>query len=397
MRTSAITVTGIGALALGFLILAFAGVSEASPDSPNAPVPENLNALLEPILKKYDLPALAGAIVTSKGLVAVGAVGVRKYGTDSPVTIDDEFHLGSDTKAMTATMLATLVEEGKLSWSTTLEQVFPDLATDPAMTMNLAYRKVALEQLLTHRAGFTDESWPQGKTFKDMHALPGTPREQRAAYVAMILTERPVNEPGSTYLYSNRSYAVAGAMAERIANDSWEDLMQKRIFQPLGMSTCGFGAISTPGATDAKKIDQPWQHKLLLTFHRPIAPGPLADNPAVIGPAGTVHCSVVDWGKFITAHLRGEKGEKGILQPETFKRLYTPSFGGNYAFGWLVVDRPWAGGIALNHAGSNTQNYAVVWMAPAKDFAVLVMTNQGDTFDACDAAASELIHHFLKN
>jgi len=373
------------------VIVALAGAPNVS-DPKNPPAPENLNSLLEPLLKKYDLPALAGAIVTSKGLSAVGAVGVRKYGTDTPVTINDQFHLGSDTKAMTATMLATLVEEGKISWSTTLEQVFPDLTLGQQSKMDPAYRKVTLEQLLAHRAGFTDESWPQGKTFRDMHELPGTPREQRAAYVAMVLSERHVNEPGSAYLYSNRSYAVAGAIAEKIANDSWENLMQKRIFQPLGMQSCGFGAMGTPGARDPKKIDQPWQHKLLLTFHRPIEPGPLADNPAVIGPAGTVHCSIVDWGKFITAHLRGEKGQTGILKPETFKRLHTPSFGGNYAFGWLVLDRSWAGGgPALHHAGSNLQNYAIVWMAPTKDFAVLIMTNQGDTFDACDATAAALI------
>jgi CubicO group peptidase (beta-lactamase class C family) len=362
----------------------------------NVPVPESLNSLLEPILKKYDLPALAGAIVTSKGLSAVGAVGVRKYGTDTPVTVDDQFHLGSDTKAMTATMLATLVEEGKLSWSTTLEQVFPDLAAGPQGRMNPAYGKVTLEQLLAHRAGFTDASWPQGKDFGDMHALPGTPREQRAAYVAMVLSEPPVSVPGSTFLYSNRSYAVAGAMAERVANDSWESLMQKRIFGPLGMKTCGFGAMGTPGARDPKNIDEPWQHKLFLAWHKAIEPGPQADNPPVLGPAGTVHCSIVDWGRFVTAHLRGEQGEPGILKPETFKRLHTPSFGGDYAFGWLVVDRPWAGGRALNHAGSNTMNFAVVWMAPAKDFAVLVMTNQGDTFPACDAAASALILHLAK-
>jgi CubicO group peptidase (beta-lactamase class C family) len=71
-------------------------------------------------------------------LSAVGAVGVRKYGTDTPVTINDQFHLGSDTKAMTATMLATLVEEGKLSWGTRLEQVFPDLAAGPQGRMNPA-------------------------------------------------------------------------------------------------------------------------------------------------------------------------------------------------------------------------------------------------------------------
>ena len=355
--------------------------------------PENLNPLLEPILKKYNLPALAGAIVTSKGLTAVGAVGVRKYGTDSPVTVDDQFHLGSDTKAMTATLLATFVEQGQLSWTTTLEQALPDLASK----MNPAYRKVTLEQMLSHRAGFTDESWPKGKTFADMYALPGTPREQRAAYVAMVLSEPPVNQPGSTYLYSNRSYAVAGAIAERIANDSWESLMQKRIFDPLGMKTCGFGAMGTPGITDPKKIDEPWQHTLILFGHRAIAPGPQSDNPPVIGPAGTVHCSIIDWGKFVTAHLRGEQGEPGILKPETFKRLHTPPFG-DYAFGWLVVDRPWAGGRALNHAGSNTMNFAIVWMAPAKDFAVLVATNQagGETFNACDAAASALILHLKK-
>ena len=144
---------------------------------------------------------------------------------------------------------------------------------------------------------------------------------------------------------------MAGAIAEKVANDSWEHLMQKRMFQPLGMQSCGFGAMGTPAKTTLRQIDQPWQHKLILTLHRPIEPGPLADNPAVIGPAGTVHCSIVDWGKFITAHLRGEKGESGILKPETFKRLHTPPFGGDYAFGWLVLDRPWAGGPGAESRG----------------------------------------------
>lgn len=378
----------IGACVVGLAFYAWMRVPSSS-GSETPPVPENLNSLLEPIRQKYDLPALAGAIVTSKGLIASGAVGVRKYGSDTPVTIDDQFHLGSDTKAMTATMLATLVEEGKLSWSTTIEQVFPELAVD----MNPAYASVTLEQLLAHRAGFTDESWPQGKNLADMYRLPGSPREQRAAYVKMVLSEPPVSEPGSRFLYSNRSYAVAGAMAEKVAADSWENLMQTRIFQPLGMQTCGFGAMGTPD-----EIDQPWQHVVVGNSHTPIAPGPQADNAPVIGPAGTVHCSIADWGKFVAAHLRGERGKPGILKPETFKRLHTPSFGGDYAFGWFVADRPWAGGRALNHTGSNTQNFAVVWMAPAKDFAVLVTTNQagGDTFNACDATAAALIQHFKK-
>jgi CubicO group peptidase (beta-lactamase class C family) len=197
----------------GVLLLALADAPNLSSHAPSTP--ENLNSLLEPIRQSYDLPALAAAIVTSRALIASGAVGVRKYGTNSPVTVNDQFHLGSDTKAMTATMLATLVEEGKLSWTTTIGQVFPELASK----MNPGYRQVTLEQLLAHRAGFTDESWPKGKSLADMYKLPGSPREQRLAYVGMILSELPVNQPGGKFLYSNRSYAVAGAMAERAGND----------------------------------------------------------------------------------------------------------------------------------------------------------------------------------
>jgi CubicO group peptidase (beta-lactamase class C family) len=366
-------------LELRHLALAIAGIGV-----------ENLNALLETILRKYNLPALAGATVTSEGLSAVGAVGVRKYGSNIRTTVDDQFHLGSDTKAMTATMLATLVEDGKLSWSTTLEQVFPELAPG----MNPAYTKVTLEHLLAHRAGFTGASWPLGNDFADMYRLPGMPREQRLAYVAMVLREPPVSEPGTKFLYSNRSYAVAGAMGEKAANDSWENLMQKRLFQPLDMQSCGFGPMGDP-----RKIDQPWQHKLLCKSHRPIKPRPHADNPPVIGPAATVHCSVIDWAKFVIAHLRGEQGMPGLLRPETFRRLHTPPLGGEYACGWLVTERSWAGGRALSHAGSNTQNYAVVWMALAKDFAVLVVTNQagGRTFNACNEAASALIAHVARS
>lgn len=361
------------------------GVRQASPNA----APQDLNSFLTPMLQKYDLPALAAAIVTSNGIVAQGAVGVRKYGTNTPVTIDDEFHLGSDTKAMTATIVAMLVEQGKLSWTTTLAAALPDLA----VTMDPAYRSVTLEQLMAHRAGFTDDSWPEDETFQSMHALKGTPREQRWRYAQAVLREPPKKVQPGEFLYSNRSYAIAGVIAERTANIAWEDLMQDWLFKPLGMTTCGFGPMGTPG-----KDDQPWQHTGRGKDHGPIGPGPLSDNPVVIAPAGEVHCSVGDWAKFIQANLRGEKGLPGILKPETFKKLHTATYG-IYGFGWGGVDRPWGGGRVLTHAGSNTQNYAVVWMAPLRDFAVLVMTNQGgDTAaKACDDVAGTLILQYTKS
>jgi CubicO group peptidase (beta-lactamase class C family) len=346
--------------------------------------PVDIGSIVEPIREKYDLPALAGAIVTSNGIAAQGVVGVRKYGTQTPVTSNDEFHLGSDTKAMTATIIAMLVEKGKLSWGETLSDALPELAT----TMNPAYRSVRLDQLLAHRAAFTDASMPIGETLPDMHSLPGSPREQRWQYAKMILKEPPTKAGPGEFLYSNRSYAIAGVIAERTANIPWEQLMQSWLFEPLGMDTCGFGAMGTPG-----KIDQPWQHTVSGKVHIPIEPGPLSDNPAVIGPAASVHCSIGDWAKFIQAHLRGEQGLPGILKPESFKTLHTGY--GDYGFGWLITQRTWGGGRVLTHAGSNTQNYAVVWMAPLSDFAVLVMTNQGgdEAFKACDETATALIKY----
>jgi hypothetical protein len=90
-------------------------------------------------------------------------------------------------------------------------------------------------------------------------------------------------------------------------------------------------------------------------------------------------------------------GEEALLKPETYRTLQTPPFGGDYALGWVAVEREWGGGKVLTHAGSNTMNLAVAWLAPLRDFAVLVVTNQGGpaAFKGCDEAASALIKFHL--
>ena len=85
----------------------------------------SLNPVLHPYLSRYELPALAAAVVRNGELIASGAVGTRRAGTNSPVTIDDRFHIGSDTKAMTALIAATLVEEGRIRWTSSVSEVFP--------------------------------------------------------------------------------------------------------------------------------------------------------------------------------------------------------------------------------------------------------------------------------
>jgi CubicO group peptidase (beta-lactamase class C family) len=131
----------------------------------------------------------------------------------------------------------------------------------------------------------------------------------------------------------------------------------------------------------------------------PVPPGdPHADNPAAIGPAGTVHCSIEDLAKYAAFHLAGDRGDGKLLKPESFKKLHTAvPDNNNYALGWMVLKRKWAGGRVLWHNGSNTMFYAVVWIAPNRNFAVVAASNAGgsDAEKACDDAATEMIRKFL--
>jgi CubicO group peptidase (beta-lactamase class C family) len=350
----------------------------------------DLTALFEPIRKKYNLPALAGAVILQGQTAAWGATGVRKAGSKVKVTVNDKFHIGSCTKAMTATITAMLVERGKLRWDITLSEALPDFADE----MHPDYRNVTLSHLLDHRGGLppSKRSWPEGKSFMDMHNLGGSAMEQRLAYARMILSQEPEAKPGTKYIYSNAGYSIAGVIAEQAMKTPWESLMRTMLFKPLGMRTAGFGAMGMAG-----RIEEPWQHRMKGGKLKAIEPGRLSDNPPVLGPGGTVHCSIRDWAKFIAAHLNGPKSEGILLKSKTFEMLHTSDFGGNYTSGWVVTKRDWAGGKVLTHAGSNNMSFAVVWMAKKRDFAVLVASNQGggDVAKACDKACWTLIKEFL--
>ncbi len=375
------------------IVLPVAGCAEVAHISSQETVhsgPLDLGPILEPIRKKYGLPAMAGAVILYGRTEALGATGFRKDGNDVQVRTNDKFHIASCTKAMTATLIAMLVERGKLKWDMTLVEAFPDIADE----MHPDYHNVTLSHLLVHRSGMPGpkRSWPEGKSFMDMHNLPGSAMEQRRTYARMILRQEPEAKPGTKFIYSNAGYSIAGVMAERAMNKPWEILMKEILFKPLGMKTAGFGAMGTPG-----KIDQPWQHTIEKDKLIAVEPGRLSDNPPVWGPSGTVHCSMRDWAKFITAHIKGPKSETGLLKSETFELLHTPGFGGDYAPGWKVREREWAGGNVLTHTGNNTMSFAVVWMAPKRDFAVLVASNQGgdQVEEACDEACWMLIKEFL--
>ncbi|HEX5221964.1 MAG TPA: serine hydrolase [Verrucomicrobiae bacterium] len=317
-----------------------------------------VTSLLEPIRQKHSVPAIAAAVVTSDGIQFVGVVGVRKRGTDIAATLDDRWHLGSDTKAMTSTLIAKLVERGQLKWDTTMAEVFPDLAPK----MHADFQKVTVTQLLSHYAGLPPNLTLSRYVGDDVVAL-------RLRAVREELAKKPQSTPGTSYKYSNLGYIIVGAVVEKVTGKTWEQLMTSEIFEPLKMKSVGFGGTGTPG-----QIDQPWPH---TADGKPTAQnGPAMDNLPVMGPAGRVHCTIQDWAKFIQDQLRGARGEAALLKPEAYQTLHTATFGGDYALGWSVAERSWGGGKVLNHAGDNTMNFANAWIAPKRDFAIIACVNQ---------------------
>jgi CubicO group peptidase (beta-lactamase class C family) len=350
-----------------------------------AAAPQDVSAALTPILEKHKIPGMVAAVVDTQSTVMLGAAGVRKAGGADKVVASDRFHLGSCTKAMTATLCAILVEEGKLKWDSTPAQVWPNLKNK----FHADFRGVTLAQLLHHRSGLPTDTSPDAVWFA-MVQFKGTPRAARLKLVEMALTKAPATPPGSQYVYANSGYTIAGAMCEMVTGKAYEDLIKQRLFDPLGIKSAGFGAPTGVG--------QPRGHSI---FGVPVEPGPGADNPDAYSPSGRAHMSIEDWGKFISLHLQGAKADTKLLKKSSFDFLHQPPKGEGlpYAGGWMVAKRPWAGGVALSHAGTNLRWYCVTWLAPEKGFAVLVACNTGkDGADkATDEVASALIKSYLES
>lgn len=341
-------------------------------------LPADTTQVLEVLRKQYDLPALAVIVVKDGKICDRAAVGVRKLGDPAPVTIDDQFHIGSCTKSMTATLAAMFIEEGKLRWDSTIAEVFPELNEK----MDKQYKIVTVEQLLTHRGGIQGQ--PPVAAWNRAWKQKGTPTQQRYEFMNAVLAQPPEATPGTKMIYSNQGYTIVGAMLEKITGKSWEERTTEKLFKPLHMDSAGYGP---PGSIG--EVDQPWGHtqKLWPTQN---------DNPPAIAPAGRVHCSLNDLARYTIFQMEGEHSD-GLLKAETLRKLHTPPDGGEYACGWVCAKRDWAGGNAIWHNGSNTHWYALMWLAPKKEFSVIVATNIFGTgaTTGCDEVVNAMIKKWL--
>ena len=346
---------------------------------------QSVSSILERIRVKHKLPGLAAAVVRGDKIVASGVAGVRRHGVADKIEPDDRFHIASCTKSMTATLAAVAVHKGELKWTTSLADGLPALAGK----MRPEYRAATLEQLLAHEAKIPAYTQFSPQRAEQLRALKGTPTEQRLAFLAEVLgTEEPNRGTGDA-AYSNAGYAAVGAMLERAAETSWEELVRRELARPLGMKSLGFGYPAT-----AATPNQPRGHaesdglvvELPFDASRQLA--------VCLWPAGAVHCSIGDLARYAADHLNGLRGRRALLPQAMYQRLHRPLDGGDgFTLGWGVrQDKRW--GVMHFGAGSGGWFFVRIVIVPEQDAAVVAASNSGQAADATRELYTELLEEF---
>lgn len=333
--------------------------------------PRDLTPQAEALRAKIDVPALAVILFDDEHTLAQGLAGVRSTQNDTPITWDDRFHIGSLSKAMTATVAASLVEDGLLTWSTTLADLCPSAKAVPEQ-----YQQVTLEQFLTHRSGLPDDRHGRYAIYTALWNQQGTLEGRRHNAVITSFQLEGLTGAGARMTYSNSGYMLAGHMLEEAAGKPFEDLIRERLFEPLKMTHAGFGE-----PVEQYDDAEPRGHVRSGDTLNPAPRGPFGALPLAMNPAGGVHCSPPELASFVQAHLAGLRGKDGLVIAESFQLLHADPESDGYALGW-GIDSSNPNAIVSQHAGSNMRWFAIMAVDPANNRGLVAVMNAVPDEDA---------------
>lgn len=341
----------MGALCLAALVSACGGDSAA----PAQPARDALQARVEQVRADGGLPGLTVVTVGGEDIATVSAGG----GT-ARLRPDDLLQTGSQTKAVTAMLLARLVERNRLRWDSTLAELFPEWRA----TMQPALHDVTVAQLLRHRSGLQrDIEEADGE--KLLPLATGDLVTDRTTAIGYMLRQPLANVPGSTALYSNVGYMLAGLIAERVGGAPFETLVQQEVFGPLGVAAT-FGFPEDVGATVGHVWhDGAWRPADFQAQDR-------YNMARIMAAAGGMTISMPEYGKLLREQLRGLRGDSAFLDKATFELIHSGA--DRYGFGWAASDVPGKGRVSA-HAGSWGSYYVFAIVVPGSSRAVAVGCN----------------------
>lgn len=329
----------------------------------------------------YNIPELSYAVINAKQVFEMAAMGRHSFYLPDTASLNDRFHIGSNTKAMTAFMIAKYVEKGKLQWSTKFFDVFPEWKGES----KLGYANITLMQLLSHRAGIHtlqgEEDDPVLPTFQ------GTSLEKRRQFGRYILQlDRLTLDSQQTFIYSNAGYTLATLMVEKITQKSWEQLMDEVFNKDLQLNI----QYSWP---ENQRQKDTWGHLFENNQLNPVA----SDTDFHLDytePAGDLNIKLTDYIKFIQMNLEGLLGKNNYLSATTYATLHKGLK--EYALGWYNVQEN--GVDYSSHSGTVGTYYTTVQIDRTRGVAYIIFTNSfnDDTQKGTRALMRKLKDHHQK-
>ncbi|MCK6626875.1 MAG: serine hydrolase [Anaerolineae bacterium] len=319
---------------------------------------------VETARQRFRIPGAAVVVVQGNQIAFAKGFGVRQLGQPDPVTPETIFPVGSTTKAMTSMLMATLVDEGKLDWDQPVVEVWPDFKlSDPAITPQIRIR-----HLLNMSSGVprVDLVWSGA----------GLTAEQVMASLAEL---EVVTTPGEVYHYNNQIVATGGYVGALAAGgqygnlaQSYSDLLQARIFDPIGMS-------SATTSIDSVQAQPNHATPHDFTLSGEVIPTHFHADPG-IAPAGAVNASALDMARFVMTELGegvapdGNRVVSAANLAETWQPAVKVTKTLSYGMGWFIED--FRGIQVIWHDGDVLGSKAMIVFVPEANIGLVVLTNR---------------------
>ncbi|MDQ3270176.1 MAG: serine hydrolase [Pseudomonadota bacterium] len=330
------------------------------------------DAIVDAVVQRYRLPGIAVGVIRDGEVVYTRTSGETIAGTGQPITQDTLFKIASNSKAMTASVLARLVDAGKLRWDDPVTRHLPQFRMhDPWVTRNMQVR-----DLLIHNSGLPEGAgdlmlWPEPNAF------------QRSDIVAGLAHLKPERSFRSGYAYDNLLYVVAGEVAAAAGGAPYEALVRREVFQPLGLKRCHVGRIDRGQVGD---IAQPHMRdgdgNVAIRADERVVP------VLTSAAAGGIRCSLGDMLTWARAWISPTPAQRDWLSQEQRKAMWTAqmpmpisrrrhdwddSHFYAYGYGWRLSDIH--GAWSVSHTGTLAGMYSVLHLLPETRSGFVVLIN----------------------
>jgi CubicO group peptidase (beta-lactamase class C family) len=331
---------------------------EVSAQTLPADLIEKIDKVAADTLARTGVPSASVAVVKDGQIAYVKAYGDARLDPKTPATPQMRYSIGSISKQFTATAILLLQEQGKLSLDDKVGKYVPDLTRA---------NEITIRQLLSHTSGYQDY-WPQD------YVMPGMLKPTDAQQIMNTWAKKPLDfDPGTKWQYSNTNYVIAGVIVEKVAKMPLLQLLQQKVFNPLG--------IKSTFDTDSGPLTANDPRGYLRFALGPLRPAP-KEGKGWMFAAGELAMTAEDLAKWDVSVIN-----QTVLKPASYREMETDVLlknGLDTHYGLGVDVNSQGGHRAISHGGEVSGFTATNTVFPDDRAAVVVLTNQ----DAASASGA---------